>query len=164
MSGHGEIVSILHPLSFDGKDATNGTSPSVETLMAEGKTRLKEWEEKNKAKQLASSAGGSGGGANGSGTTSCADGSVLCFTADQLEPTTPAVSPEAEAESEKWKEQGNEAYKRKDYRAAIEAYTKAINLRGMMHFFMRLCPNVSISIRFITFLSSQSISSSHPFP
>ena len=150
MSGNREIVTMLHSLSFNGtdaKDATKGPPPSVETLLAEGKTRLKEWEEKNNVKQ---SAGGGTGGVASSGD----DSSIPCFTAGELELTAPAEPPEAEAESEEWKEKGNEAFKRKDYRTAIDAYTKAIILRGTTlpldlsyHIFsiITLSPSCSIS-------------------
>ena len=94
MSGHGEIVSILHSLSFDAKDATNGPPPSVETLIAEGKTRLKEWEEKNKAKQTAAgAAAGSGSGGSAHAASGDPSSSVPAFTAAQFEATTPAATP-----------------------------------------------------------------------
>jgi ankyrin repeat protein len=116
MAGHKVIVDALHRFSLEK------TSLSVEDLMADGIVRMADWMAKDQAK--AKSAASLPIVPLPEATR------VTTVRGKALEPTTPAISIEAEEESDLWKNKGNDSFSKKDYKSAIESYTKAIKLKG----------------------------------
>ena len=130
MSGHRDVIEVLLPHSFPPTETnshsnghSNGALPTVDELLVDGAARLKAWEEKNARQKQEADAAKVAAAAR-------AAAPAAATPAADLEPTTPAASPEDEKESEAWKDKGNELYKKRDYAAAVEAYSAAIRLRG----------------------------------
>jgi len=116
MVGNAAMVALLLPSSNEPGD--------VESLLRDGKERLKRWEERHAATQ----GHPNGGGSNGNSSNS--SGGNKPRSTRPLEPVNPAVSPAAEAEAEAAKDAGNDFFKVKKYPEALERYTAAICLKG----------------------------------
>ena len=147
MSGHREIIETLLPHSFppgeanghsngDGNGNGNGNGnahgdrvlPTVDELLVDGAVRLKAWEEKHARQKKEAEAARMEAEARAAAPATSA--AAAAAPPADLEPTTPAASPEDEKESETWKEKGNDLYKKRDYAGAVEAYSAAIRLCG----------------------------------
>ena len=112
MCGNESIVRMLLEKSRPFLPASVTT---VEEVMKDGECRMEEWKRLNKsaARDSTSADGGKE--------------SVFQFDESQI---APAASPEAAEEAEKFKNIGNEHFKRKEFDAALEAYSAAIKNQG----------------------------------
>ncbi len=109
MSGHAEVVSVLLPHTTNLPDETS----SIESLLEDGKVRLAAWNEKyhpQSTTAAATAAAGSEQQQHHSATASV------------------VLTPEQEANAEKYKEIGNSLYKKGAFSDAIKAYNSAIAL------------------------------------
>ena len=109
MCGNEKIVKMLFEKS---QPYLAASMKCVAKIMEDGEIRMKEWKSRNE-------------GTNESKTK--ADGSVFQFDESQI---APAINVEAEIEAEGLKNVGNEHFRKKNYAAALEAYTSAIQKQG----------------------------------
>ena len=118
MSNLKEIVEKLYPYSHT-RDS------SVESLLSDGPRLLQEWNDKNMVKQkddAETAAKAADVDANGK----------ISFVPStrELESMEPAATEENRKEAMTWKSKGNETFKQKQFKIAIDLYTKAIQLHG----------------------------------
>lgn len=131
MHGLDAMIKLLLPHSGVGTD--------VAALLADGKERLKRWEEKHKDGSATGVGNGrqrgegGEGGAHGAASGSPAESSALANrprSTRLAESTAPAATPQDAQLAEAAKESGNEHFKAKRYSQALAEYTKAIALQG----------------------------------